>query len=86
WAREAVFDDLTRNARWDDAYRMIADEQAVTREEKTRKRRRQAVVEAARAQLAEGTDPHAALEHALAALKQQPDFVPAALIAARIYS
>ena len=86
WAREAVFDDLTRNGRWDDAYRMIADEQAVTREEKTRKRRRQAVVEAARAQLAEGTDPHAALEHALAALKQQPDFVPAALIAARIYS
>ncbi len=86
WAREAVFDDLTRNGRWDDASRMIADEQAVTREEKTRKRRRQAVVEAARAQLAEGTDPHAALEHALAALKLVPDFVPAALIAARIYS
>jgi HemY protein len=86
WAREAVFDDLTRSGRWNDAYRMIADEQAVTREEKTRKRRRQAVVEAARAQLAEGTDPHAALEHALAALKLQPDFVPAALIAARIYS
>ncbi len=86
WAREAVFDDLTRNGRWDDAYRMIADEQAVTREEKTRKRRRQAVVETARAQIAEGTDPHAALEHALAALKLVPDFVPAALIAARIYS
>ena len=86
WAREAVFDDLTRNGRWDDAHRMIADEQAVTREEKTRKRRRQAVVETARAQLAEGTDPHAALEHALAALKLVPDFVPAALIAARIYS
>lgn len=86
WAREAVFDDLTRNGRWDDAYRMIADEQAVSREEKTRKRRRMAVVETARAQLAEGRDPHAGLEHALAALKLQPDFVPAALIAARIYS
>ncbi len=86
WAREAVFDDLTRNGKWDDAFRMIADEQAVTREEKTRKRRRIAVVETARAQLAEGREPNAALEHALAALKLQADFVPAALIAARIYS
>lgn len=86
WAREAVFDDLTRNGRWDDAYRMIAEEQAMSREDKMKKRRRQAVVETARAQLAEGHDPHAALEHALGALKLTPDFVPAALIAARIYT
>ncbi len=38
-----------------------------------------------RAQLVEGTEPMQALEHALAALKLQSDFVPAALIAARIY-
>ena len=44
---------------------MVADEPAVTREEKMRKRRRQAVVETARAQLAEATDPLAALDHAL---------------------
>jgi HemY protein len=86
WAREAVFEDLTRNGRWEKAAAMVADEPAVTREEKTRKRRRMAVVETARAQLAEGRDPNAALEHALAALKLQADFVPAALIAARIYS
>lgn len=86
WAREAVFDDLTRNGRWDEALRMVADETAVSREEKMRKRRRQAVVETARAQLAEGRDPAAALEHSLAALKLQPDFVPAALVAARIYA
>lgn len=86
WAREAVFDDLTRNARWDEAARMVADEPAVTREDKMRKRRRLAVVETARAQIAEGRDPNAALEHALSALKLQGDFVPAALIAARIYS
>jgi HemY protein len=86
WAREAVFDDLTRNGRWEKAYAMVADEPAVTREEKTRKRRRMAVVETARAQIAEGREPNAALEHALAALKLQGDFVPAALIAARIYS
>jgi len=86
WAREAVFDDLTRNGKWDEAAGMIADEQAVTREEKMRKRRRMAVVETARAQITEGREPNAALEHALAALKLQADFVPAALIAARIYS
>ncbi|MGN6486815.1 MAG: heme biosynthesis protein HemY [Devosia sp.] len=86
WARDAVFEDMTRNGRWDEAARMVADEQAVTREEKMRKRRRLAVVETARAQLAEGSDPHAALEHALAAQKLVPDFVPAALIAARIYA
>ena len=86
WAREAVFEDLTRNGRWDKAYAMVAEEPAVTREEKMRKRRRMAVVETARAQIAEGRDPNAALEHALAALKLQADFVPAALIAARIYS
>ncbi len=86
WAREAVFDDMTRQGRWDEAVRMVAEEQAVTREEKMRKRRRLAVVETARAQLAEGSEPNAALEHALSALKLVPDFVPAALIAARIYT
>lgn len=86
WAREAVFDDMTRQGRWDEAARMVTEEQAVTREEKMRKRRRLAVVEAARAQLAEGSEPNAALEHALSALKLVPDFVPAALIAARIYA
>jgi HemY protein len=85
WAREAVFDDLTRNGRWDEALTMIADDPAITREERMRKRRRQAVVETARAQIDEGREPMAALEHALSALKLQADFVPAALIAARIY-
>ncbi len=85
WAREAVFEDLTRNGRWDEALTMIADDPAITREERMRRRRRQAVVETARAQIDEGREPMAALEHALSALKLQADFVPAALIAARIY-
>ncbi|MDP1730378.1 MAG: heme biosynthesis HemY N-terminal domain-containing protein [Devosia sp.] len=85
WASEAVFDDLTRKGRWDEALAMVAAEPAVSREEKMRKRRRQAVVEAARAKFAEPTEPLAALDHALAALKLQSDFVPAALTAARIY-
>lgn len=85
WASEAVFDDLTRKGLWTEAASMIAAEPAISREEKMRKRRRQAVVETARAQLAESTEQLVALDHALAALKLVPDFVPAALIAARIY-
>ena len=86
WAREAVFEDLTRSGRWNDALQMVAEESAVSREDKMRKRRRMSVIETARAQLAEGTDPNAALDNALSALKLQADFVPAALIAARIYA
>ena len=85
WASQAVFDDLTRKGRWDEALAVVMAEPAVSREDKMRKRRRQAVVETARAKLAEPTEPLAALDHALNALKLQADFVPAALIAARIY-
>jgi HemY protein len=85
WASEAVFDDLARKGMWAEALDMLNEEPAVTRDEKMRKRRRQAVIETARARQAEPTDPPAALDHALAALKAQPEFVPAALVAARVY-
>lgn len=86
WATAAVFDDLTRRGRWTEALAMVADEPAATREERDLRRRRQAVLETARARDAEATDPNAALDHALSALRILPDFVPAALIAARIHA
>jgi HemY protein len=86
WAGQAVFDDLARRGQWAEAVAMVNAEPASTREEKARKRRRQAVIETARARETETSQPNAALEHALTALKLLPDFVPAALIAARIYS
>jgi HemY protein len=86
WASEAVLDDLTRRGQWQEALDHLAAEPAVAREDKMRKRRKQAVIETARAREVEGTDPLKALDHALAALKLVPDFVPAALIAARIHS
>jgi HemY protein len=85
WAKEAVFDDLAHRGQWAEAVAMVNTEIAATREEKARKRRRQAVIETARARECEIRDPLAALDHALTALKLLPDFVPAALIAARIY-
>jgi HemY protein len=86
WASDAVLDDLTRRKQWPDALARVESEAAVTREEKMVKRRKQAVLETAIARETVDTDPLAALDHALVALKLVPDFVPAALIAARINS
>jgi len=85
WAAEAVFDDLVQHGQWAEAVAMVNAEPAASREAKARKRRRQAVIETARARQAETGQPNAALDHALTALKLLPDFVPAALIAARLY-
>ncbi|WP_224704074.1 heme biosynthesis protein HemY [Devosia aquimaris] len=85
WAAEAVFGDLTRRGQWAQAVAMVNVEPAQSREARAAKRRRQAVIETARAREAETSDPLAGLDHALTALKLLPDFVPAALIAARIH-
>lgn len=85
WASEAVFSDLTRRGDWAEAVAMVNNEPASSREARARKRRRQAVIETARAREAEASRPLDALEHALTALKLLPDFVPAALIAARVH-
>ncbi|MGV8833124.1 MAG: heme biosynthesis protein HemY [Devosia sp.] len=85
WASEAVFDDLARRGQWAEAVAMVNAELAGSREARAAKRRRQAVIETARAREAETSAPLEALEHGLTALKLLPDFVPAALIAARIH-
>jgi HemY protein len=86
WASDAVLEDLTRRGQWENALARIAAETAVTRDEKMTKRRKQAVLETALARETADTDPLRALDHASVALKLVPDFVPAALIAARIQS
>lgn len=85
WAAEAVFDDLVRRGQWAEAVAMVNAEVPPSREGRAKKRRRQAVIETARAREAETRQPLPALEHALTALKLLPDFVPAALIAARVH-
>jgi len=86
WARGAVFDDLTKKGDWQRALDMVAAEPAKSREARARQRRRQAVLETAMARDMEESRPLEALNHALMALKLLPDFVPAALIAARIHA
>lgn len=85
WAADAVFADHVRQGAWAQAVAMVNVELAGTRQERAGKRRRQAVIETARAREAETGDPLAALDHSLTALKLLPDFVPAALIAARVH-
>ena len=85
WASEAVFDDLATRGAWADALEMSAALPARTRAQKAAKKRRQGVLETALAMALEETEPDAAHEHANRALKAIPDFVPAALVAARIF-
>ncbi len=85
WASAAVFDDLTRRGQWADALAMVSNEPTNTREERARKRRIQAVLQTALAQEMQTSDPTKALEHAHAALKLLPEFIPATLIAAQIH-
>jgi HemY protein len=84
WAAVAVFDDLVKKQNWEAAIAMAAEAPTQTREQKSRRRHRLAVLETALAQRLEPTDPLGALDHALVALRNEADFVPAALIAARV--
>ncbi|RDE09680.1 heme biosynthesis protein HemY [Pelagibacterium lacus] len=84
WASEAVFNDLAARGAWSDALEMSAALPARTRAQKAAKKRRQGVLETALAMRLEETEPDAAFDHAQKALKAIPDFVPAALVAARI--
>ena len=84
WASAAVFADVARRGAWGEALDMVAAEPASTRDEKAARRRRQAVLETALARDLEISDPPGALDHAAAALRLLPDFVPAALISARL--
>ena len=84
WATGAVFDDLIRREDWTGALATAAAAPAVGRDAKAKRKRKLAVLETALARQLEPTKPLDARDHALLALKQVPDFVPAALIAARV--
>ncbi|WP_127143081.1 heme biosynthesis protein HemY [Pelagibacterium montanilacus] len=85
WASRAVFDDLTGREEWTEALEMAERLPARTRGQKAAGQRRRGVLHAALARSRETSDPDSALEHAKSALKLLPDFVPPALIAARVY-
>ena len=86
WANRALFNDLTKQGDWAGALKMVHTENPKTRSEKQKKKRKLAVLHTAIAAQNEVNEPNEALDNARVALKLEPDFVPAALIAARIHS
>jgi HemY protein len=86
WAEEAVFNDLARRGDWEAALERVQSRSAGARDDRKARKRRIAVLETALARELEETDPDTALDRANAALKQEPAFVPAALIAGRVLS
>ncbi|VAW13903.1 Uncharacterized protein EC-HemY in Proteobacteria (unrelated to HemY-type PPO in GramPositives) [hydrothermal vent metagenome] len=86
WAGKAIFSDVIRNADWQAALEILNATPTPSKEAKENKKHKSALLHTAIAADSETTDPLGALEHARTALKMEPDFVPAALVAARIYS
>jgi HemY protein len=84
WASGAVFDDMVKRRAWSEALEMAKRDGANLSREASR--RRQAVLLTAMAREEETRQPSIAIEHAREALRLMPDFVPATLIAARIWS
>lgn len=84
WASAAVFNDMASRNAWADALAMTQTLPAHGKAQKAAKRRREGILNTALALACEMTDPEKALEYATAALRVLPDFVPAALISARV--
>ena len=86
WAANAIFKQYISQANWQAALKIVNGEPAHSKQEKQNKKRRLAVLHTAIAKDMEASNPAEALDNARIALKLLPDFVPAALIAARLYS
>lgn len=86
WASHAVFDDLTRRREWRAGLEYLSSREGQKLFDKADLARKRGVLHTAQAMEWETSMPMDALESARDALKLIPYFVPAALIAARIYA
>lgn len=84
WANDAVFNDLTKNEQFEDALEHLTNMPS-NRADRAKIKRLDGVLRTAIAKRDEESDPDKAIQFANDALKRIPEFVPAALIAARIY-
>ncbi|WP_454852407.1 heme biosynthesis HemY N-terminal domain-containing protein [Rhizobium binxianense] len=84
WAAQATLEYRSQSGRWDDAIRLLEQQKAARVIEKVEANRLHAVLLTARAGEKLEGDPAGARDDALQALKLAADFVPAALIAARV--
>lgn len=85
WAARAVFDDLCAQSDWQGAIDYLSSRAGLQIFDKDARTRTRGVLLTAKALSLETSKPIDALEEARAALKIIPNFVPAALVAARIH-
>jgi len=84
WANEAVFNDFTKNEQFEEALEHLSNMPS-NRSDRAKIKRMDGILRTAIAKQNEESDPDKAIQFANDALKRIPEFVPAALIAARIY-
>lgn len=84
WATESTIEELAARAQWDGALELVAAQKSTKRIEPAVANRQRAVLLTAKAADVMDTDPAAAKAAALEANKLQPEFVPAALAAAKM--
>jgi HemY protein len=83
WAAEATLEEKAEASDWDGALKLLDTQRAVGQVEKKTANRRRAVLLAAKARSVLDADPSAAKNAALEAHRLEPDFVPAAVTAAK---
>lgn len=83
WAGEAALANRTREGKWDDALKLLERQKTAGLYERKLAERKKAVLLTARAMAKADADPAGARDDGLAALKYAPNFVPAALVAAK---
>lgn len=83
WATESTIEELAARSQWDGALELVAAQKSTKRIDPAAANRQRAVLLTAKATECFDADPAAAKAAALEASKLEPDFVPAALVAAR---
>jgi HemY protein len=83
WAAEATLEEKAEGSDWDGALKLLDTQRAVGQVEKKTASRRRAVLLTAKAMSVLDADPSAAKNAALEAHRLAPDFVPAAVTAAK---
>lgn len=83
WAAEATLEEKAQDGDWDGALKLLDAQRAVGQVEKKTASRRRAVLLTAKAMSVLDADPLAAKNAALEAHRLEPDFVPAAMTAAK---
>jgi HemY protein len=85
WAAESTIEEKIEDGDWDSALKLLEAQKGLQKADRAAANRKKAVVLTAKAMAIFDTDPHGARAAALEANRLLPDFVPAAIVAARTY-